>query len=81
MVSSAEGFVSLEPNGDLAATYNVRLEKGVAKVSAERPFQIFLGNFAKFERQMPKGMVIAHAINSPLTLLIIGEDLVRELAM
>lgn len=77
MVSSADGLGSLEPKFDLSATYNVSMSNGVAEVLSERPFEIFLINFAKFERRLPKGMLISHSIKIPLTLMHVGENLVK----
>lgn len=54
---------------------------GVAEDLAERPFEIFLRNFVMLELRMPNGMVIAHSIKSPLTLLNIGEGLGREFSL
>lgn len=72
VVSYAEGLVYLEPKGDISANYNVRMVNGGAELSADKPFHIFLRNLSKVERQLPKGMVISHEIESPLTLLTIG---------
>lgn len=48
VVSSVDGLVSLETKFYLAANHNVSMANLVADVSAERPFRISLGNFAKF---------------------------------
>lgn len=73
--SSPDGLVYLEPNGDLAATDDVRMANGMAEVSAERPFELFLSNFSKLDRWLPKVMLCSHAImthsrtRSPINLL------------
>lgn len=73
--SSADGFVSLEPKNYLGATYNVRMSYGEAEDLAERSFEVFLNNFAKFERRLSKRMVFSNAIKSPLTFLPVCEYL------
>lgn len=55
--SATDGLVSLEPKRDLSVTYNFRMANGVAAFSSERNFHIFLSNFAKSDRRLPKGMV------------------------
>lgn len=56
------------------------MANGVAEISGEKNFFVFLSNFGAIECRLLKFMGVAYALKSPLVLSKVGVDLERKLA-
>ena len=63
------GLILLEPHSDMQTKYRVRAMNAVHDVVSGQPFSILLSNFSSKNITFPKGMVVAFAAHTPVSLV------------
>ena len=76
--TGARGLCVLEPKQALQARHQVRIANGVVEVPPAERFRVFLSNFSKSPRRLPKGTVIGYANRNPISIVTPNRDVAEK---
>ena len=80
VTTTASGLVYSEPKPSLQDRYGLRIANGIHETEPQRKFKIFISNFSRKPRMLPRNTVVGYAKSNPIALIVPQEDLSRDIA-